>query len=135
MMRDSVLRTRERLQHIALVKDRNGTKSQPSGTVLRIALIPVVRNTPTIFSLILGASFVTDVVFGRPGLGNGLLVGRFFNDFPLIQGTLYLSAVMTIAVWFFSRMAIWFLTPGETDIDAQMSNEGWSPRDQLSTIA
>ncbi len=134
MMRDSVLRTRERLHHIALVKDGNDTKPQPSGEVLRSALIPVVRNTPTIFSLILGASFVTDVVFGWPGLG-WFLVGRLGLDFPLIQGILYLSVLMVIAVWFFSRIAIWFLKPGETDIDAQVSNEGWSPRDQLSTIA
>jgi ABC-type dipeptide/oligopeptide/nickel transport system permease component len=65
---------------------------------LRNALIPVATIIGLQFGQLLGGAVITETVFGRQGIGR-LAVGAVLSkDFPLVQGTVLLSAVVYLLV-------------------------------------
>ena len=66
--------------------------------IVRNALIPVLTIAGIQFATILGGVIVVEVVFAWPGLGNLVYNAVATRDYPLIQGTVLLIAVMFLAV-------------------------------------
>lgn len=65
---------------------------------LRNALIPVITMLGLQLGALLGGAVVTETIFSRPGLGR-LAVDAILNrDFPLVQGTVLIAAVVYVAV-------------------------------------
>jgi len=65
---------------------------------LRNALIPVVTMVGLQLGALLGGAVVTETIFSRPGLGR-LAVDAILNrDFPLVQGTVLVAAVVYVVV-------------------------------------
>jgi ABC-type dipeptide/oligopeptide/nickel transport system permease component len=65
---------------------------------LRNALIPVITMVGLQLGALLGGAVVTETIFSRPGLGR-LAVDAILNrDFPLVQGTVLIAAVVYVAV-------------------------------------
>lgn len=65
---------------------------------LRNALIPVITMLGLQLGALLGGAVVTETIFSRPGLGR-LAVDAILNrDFPLVQGTVLVAAVVYVAV-------------------------------------
>ena len=65
---------------------------------LRNALIPVITMVGLQLGALLGGAVVTETIFSRPGLGR-LAVDAILNrDFPLVQGTVLVAAVVYVVV-------------------------------------
>jgi ABC-type dipeptide/oligopeptide/nickel transport system permease component len=64
--------------------------------VLRNALIPVVTVVGLNMGTLLGGVVVVEGIFARPGLGRLLLDAIYARDYPLIQGIVLVSVLMTI---------------------------------------
>jgi peptide/nickel transport system permease protein len=65
---------------------------------LRNALIPVITMVGLQLGALLGGAVVTETIFSRPGLGR-LAVDAILNrDFPLVQGTVLVAAVVYVMV-------------------------------------
>jgi ABC-type dipeptide/oligopeptide/nickel transport system permease component len=65
---------------------------------LRNALIPVITMLGLQLGALLGGAVVTETIFSRPGLGR-LAVDAILNrDFPLVQGTVLVAAVVYVLV-------------------------------------
>ena len=62
---------------------------------LKNALIPVVTVVGLQFGGLLSGAFLTETVFGRPGIGRYVVTAIGARDYPAIQGT-----VLTVAVLF-----------------------------------
>jgi len=66
--------------------------------MLRNALLPVVTLAGLQFGTVLGGSVVVETVFGWPGIGSLLYDGVLSRDYPIVLGTLILSAVVVLTV-------------------------------------
>lgn len=64
------------------------------GHAVRNALIPVVTVAGIVFGRLLGGSIVTETVFAYPGIGKLLIDAIFARDYPLIQGTVLVYALI-----------------------------------------
>ena len=65
---------------------------------LRNALIPVVTVIGLQIGIYLGGSIVTETVFSWPGLGR-LVVDAIYNrDYPVVQGAIFIYAIMIVVV-------------------------------------
>jgi len=64
------------------------------GHAVRNALIPVVTVVGIVFGRLLGGSIVTETVFAYPGIGKLLIDGIFARDYPIIQGTVLIYALL-----------------------------------------
>jgi peptide/nickel transport system permease protein len=78
-------------------------KGAREGTVvlrhaLKNALIPVVTVVGVQFGYLLGGSVVVEQMFGLPGLGFMLLNAIYQRDYPVVQGTVVLVALLFILV-------------------------------------
>lgn len=60
---------------------------------LKNALIPIVTAIGLQFGGLLSGAFLTETVFGRPGLGRYVVAGIGARDYPVIQGTVLVVAV------------------------------------------
>lgn len=65
---------------------------------LRNALIPVVTIIGLQFGALLGGAVITETVFSRQGIGRLAVNAILRKDFPLVQGTVMLTAVTYVAV-------------------------------------
>jgi peptide/nickel transport system permease protein len=65
---------------------------------LRNALIPVVTVIGLQFGFMLGGTVITETIFSRQGLGRLAVTAIFAKDFPLVQGTVLLSAAVYVVV-------------------------------------
>ncbi|CAL9620170.1 Glutathione transport system permease protein GsiC [Nocardiopsis dassonvillei] len=65
---------------------------------LKNAMVPVLAATGITFSIMIGASFVVEKVFGFPGVGSLLLTSVIGKDYPVVQGGVLLIACLVIAV-------------------------------------
>lgn len=66
--------------------------------VLRNALIPVVTFVGLEFGALLGGAVVTESIFAWPGVGRFLLTSIEGRDYPAIQGTILMIAVIFVFV-------------------------------------
>ena len=65
---------------------------------LKNALIPVITVMGVQLGSLLGGVVVIEQIFGLPGIGWLLLQGIYQRDYPMIQGTVLLIAVIFVAV-------------------------------------
>lgn len=65
---------------------------------LRNALLPVITIAGLQFGSMLSGAIITEKVFSRPGLGTLLLEGIAERNFPMVQGTVLVIAVIYVTV-------------------------------------
>lgn len=65
---------------------------------LRNALIPIVTNVSLQVGILLGGAFLTETVFGWPGIGRLAVDAMTRRDYPLLQGVLLVTIVFFIMV-------------------------------------
>jgi peptide/nickel transport system permease protein/oligopeptide transport system permease protein len=63
---------------------------------LRNALLPVITIIGLQFGALLGGAFITEVIFGWPGVGQLAVNSILQRDFPVVQGTVLLVTVSFI---------------------------------------
>lgn len=91
-------------------------KGLPSATVivkhgLRNALLPVITVAGLQFGAMLSGAIITEKVFARPGLGTLLLEGISERNYPLIQGSVLVIAVIYVSVNLVVDLAYGFADP------------------------
>jgi peptide/nickel transport system permease protein len=62
------------------------------------ALIPVITIVGLQLGYLLGGAVLTETVFSWPGLGRLMLDGILARDFPLVQGSVLLTALIFVVV-------------------------------------
>jgi len=63
---------------------------------LKNALIPVVTVLGPLFAGLVTGTFITELVFGIPGLGKYFVISISNRDYPVIMGTILLYAVFLV---------------------------------------
>jgi ABC-type dipeptide/oligopeptide/nickel transport system permease component len=63
---------------------------------LKNALIPVVTVLGPIFAAVVTGSFVTELIFGIPGMGRYFVTSISNRDYPVIMGTILLYAILLV---------------------------------------
>ena len=67
-----------------------------SGHVLRNALIPVVTNFGGILTIIFAGNVIVERVFNWPGLGRLFFDALTQKDYPIIQASLVMGAILLL---------------------------------------
>jgi len=67
---------------------------------LRNAAIPILTITALQFGTLLGGAVVTETVFSWPGIGRLAVQSIYNRDYPVVQCTVFLAAVMFIVINF-----------------------------------
>ncbi len=65
---------------------------------LRNALLPVITVAGLQFGSLLGGAIITEKIFERPGLGTLLLEGISERNYPVVQGTVLVIAIIYVLV-------------------------------------
>jgi ABC-type dipeptide/oligopeptide/nickel transport system permease component len=65
---------------------------------LKNALIPIITVVGLQFGLLLGGAVLTETVFAWPGLGRLIFDSITARDYPVIQGTILIFALLYILV-------------------------------------
>src|SRR5262247_4125683 len=65
---------------------------------LKNAAVPIVTITGLQFGTLLGGAVVTETVFAWPGIGRLAIQSIYNRDYPVVQCTVFLSAVMFIVI-------------------------------------
>jgi peptide/nickel transport system permease protein len=78
---------------------------------LKNALIPVVTLIGGQVAFLLGGSVIVESVFGLPGLGNLTIQAIYQRDYPQIQGSILLIALIVVLVNLFTDLFYGFLDP------------------------
>ena len=65
---------------------------------LKNALIPIVTAIGLQFGSLISGAFLTETVFGRPGLGRYVVAAIGARDYPAIQGTVLVVAVAFVLI-------------------------------------
>jgi peptide/nickel transport system permease protein len=65
---------------------------------LRNALLPVITVAGLQFGSLLSGAIVIEKVFARPGLGNTLLYATLERNYPVVQGCVFVIALMYVVV-------------------------------------
>jgi ABC-type dipeptide/oligopeptide/nickel transport system permease component len=72
------------------------------GHALRNSLIPVVTALSLDFSLLLSGAVVVETVFTYNGVGRQLVDSIFGRDYPVVQATVFLIAIIVVLVNYFT---------------------------------
>ena len=78
---------------------------------LRNSLIPVVTVLGPLFAALVTGTFVTELVFGIPGLGKYFVTSIGSRDYPVIMGTILLYAVFLVTSNLLVDIMYGFLDP------------------------
>ena len=78
---------------------------------LRNALIPVITVLGPIFAGLVTGTFVTETIFGIPGLGRYFITSVTSRDYPVIMGTALFFAVVLVLANLFVDLAYAWLDP------------------------
>lgn len=79
--------------------------------VLRLALAPVVTLLGLQLGQMLGGVVVTETVFAWPGIGKLLVDAIFARDYPLVQGTLMVTATLFVGITLATDLLLVALDP------------------------
>ncbi len=82
---------------------------------LRNALIPVVTVVGFEVGVLMSGAAIVEIIFGLPGIGNLLLQAIFSRDYPLIQSTTMLIAIIFITFNLIVDLIYGFLDPRIVD--------------------
>ena len=77
----------------------------------RNAAIPILTITALQFGTLLGGAVVTETVFSWPGIGRLAVQSIYNRDYPVVQCTVFLAAVMFIVINFAVDLLYGFLDP------------------------
>ena len=77
----------------------------------RNAAIPILTITALQFGTLLGGAVVTETVFSWPGIGRLAVQSIYNRDYPVVQCTVFLAAVMFIIIIFIVDLLYGFLDP------------------------
>jgi len=66
--------------------------------VLKNALIPAVTLIGLQFGVLIRSAVITETVFAWPGIGKLLVDSIFARDYPLVQGTVFVIALIYVAI-------------------------------------
>jgi len=91
-------------------------KGVPEGRVLfrhalRNALLPVITVAGLQFGSLLSGAIIVEKVFARPGLGTTLIEAIGERDYPVVQGTVFVIAVIYVLVNTLVDLAYGFADP------------------------
>lgn len=80
-------------------------KGLPGGLILRRhaalnALIPVVTILGVDIGQLLGGAVITETIFAWPGLGQQLIQAVATRDYPVVQASVFLVAMLTVGIGF-----------------------------------
>jgi ABC-type dipeptide/oligopeptide/nickel transport system permease component len=78
---------------------------------LKNAAVPIVTITGLQFGTLLGGAVVTETVFAWPGIGRLAIQSIYNRDYPIVQCTVFLSAVLFIAINFCIDLLYGLLDP------------------------
>ena len=78
---------------------------------LKNAAIPIVTITGLQFGTLLGGAVVTETVFSWPGIGRLAMQSIYNRDYPVVQCTVFLAALMFIVINFFVDLLYGVLDP------------------------
>ena len=78
---------------------------------LKNALIPIVTVAGMQFGFLLGGTVIIETVFAWPGVGRLVVQAIFNRDYPLVQATVLVLAVIFVAVNFIVDMLYMYLDP------------------------
>ncbi|HSB40608.1 MAG TPA: ABC transporter permease [Methylomirabilota bacterium] len=78
---------------------------------LKNAAIPIVTITGLQFGTLLGGAVVTETVFSWPGIGRLAIQSIYNRDYPVVQCTVFLSALLFIVINFFIDLLYGLLDP------------------------
>ena len=78
---------------------------------IRNALIPMVTMMGLQLGFLLGGAVVTESVFARPGLGRTLVDAILYQDYPVVQGVVIVSAGLYVLLNLATDLAYGYLDP------------------------
>src|SRR5712692_10917328 len=78
---------------------------------LRNAALPIITITGLQFGTLLGGAVVTETVFAWPGIGRLAIQSIYNRDYPVVQCTVFLSAVLFIVINFCIDLVYGLLDP------------------------
>jgi ABC-type dipeptide/oligopeptide/nickel transport system permease component len=78
---------------------------------LKNAMIPIVTVAGMQFGFLLGGTVIIETVFAWPGVGRLVVQAIFNRDYPLVQATVLVLAVIFVAVNFLVDMLYMYLDP------------------------
>ena len=78
---------------------------------LKNSLIPVATVLGPMFAFVVTGTFVTELIFGIPGMGRYFVTSITNRDYPVIMGTILLFAVFLVLANLFVDIAYAFLDP------------------------
>lgn len=77
----------------------------------RNAILPNLTGFAMSIGFVVGGALLTEIVFSYPGLGYTLLLAVQSEDYPLMQGTLLVIAVVVLIANFCAELAYGWLDP------------------------
>ena len=78
---------------------------------MKNSMIPVVTMLGPMFAALITGTFVTELIFGIPGMGKYFVTSITNRDYPVIMGTLLLYAVVLVMANLFVDIVYAFLDP------------------------
>jgi peptide/nickel transport system permease protein len=75
------------------------------------AALPIVTLVGINVAYLLGGSVIVEVVFSRPGTGRMLVDGIFTRDYPVVQGTVLIFALLVVGANLITDITYNFLDP------------------------
>jgi len=78
---------------------------------LRNALIPIVTILGLRFGILLGGAVLTETVFSWPGIGRLMVDSILARDYPVVQGSVLLLAILFVMINLFVDILYAFLDP------------------------
>jgi peptide/nickel transport system permease protein len=78
---------------------------------LRNAALPIITITGLQFGTLLGGAVVTETVFAWPGIGRLAIQSIYNRDYPVVQSTVFIAAVLFIAINFVLDLLYGILDP------------------------
>jgi len=78
---------------------------------LRNAALPIVTITGLQFGTLLGGAVVTETVFAWPGMGRLAIQSIYNRDYPIVQATVFIAAVLFILINLLLDVAYGLLDP------------------------
>ena len=78
---------------------------------MKNSMIPVVTVLGPMFAALVTGTFVTELIFGIPGMGKYFVTSITNRDYPVIMGTILLYAVVLVMANLFVDIVYAFLDP------------------------
>jgi peptide/nickel transport system permease protein len=78
---------------------------------LKNSSISILTLTAYMFSTLMGGALVTEVVFAWPGIGRLMVQGVLTRDYPIVQGAVFMVALVVVVTYMLLDIAYTYLDP------------------------